>query len=78
MIAGLEFIMRKTCLLLLMLVLGIGIGLTISGRLASVQARAKAGAGFAAVPGSLGSEDLTGPYDVVKNWPQDISAFAGQ
>jgi len=71
--------MRKISLLLLMLVLGIGIGigLTISSRLAPVQARSKPGAGFAAVPGSVGSQDLTGPYDVVKNWPQDISTLPG-
>src|SRR6202044_1407927 len=60
-----------------MLAIGIAIGLTISNRLASVQAQPKPGAGFAAVPGSLGSEDLTGPYDVVKNWPQDISTLPG-
>jgi hypothetical protein len=69
--------MRKIWLMLAMLALGIGIGLTISARLALVQAQAKPGAGFAAVPGSLGSEDLTGPYDVVKNWPQDVSTLPG-
>ena len=52
--------MRKVWLMLLMLALGVGIGLTISARLASVQAQSKPGAGFAAVPGTLGSEDLTG------------------
>src|ERR1700683_602881 len=69
--------MRKIWLMLLMLALGIGIGLPISGSLASVEARPKAGAGFAAVPGTLGSEDLTGGYEVVKNWPQDISTLPG-
>jgi len=59
--------MRKIWLMLLMLALGVGIGLTISARLASVQAKSKPGAGFAAVPGTLGSEDLTGAYEVVKN-----------
>ncbi len=69
--------MRKIWLMLLMLAIGIAIGLTISNRLASVAAQSKPGAGFAAVPGSLGSEDLTGPYDVVKNWPQDVSTLPG-
>jgi hypothetical protein len=69
--------MRKVWLMLLMLALGIGIGLTISSKLAPVAAQSKAGTGFAAVPGELGSEDLTGPYEVVKNWPQDISALPG-
>ena len=63
---------------MLTLALGIGIGLMVSGRLAPVEAaRSKPRAGFAAVPGSLGSEDLTGPYEVVKNWPQDISSLPG-
>jgi len=60
-----------------MVALGVGIGLTISGRLAPVEAKSKPGTGFAAIPGNLGSEDLTGPYDVVKNWPQDISTLPG-
>ena len=64
--------MRKFALSLLTLAVGIGIGLTIAGRQARVEAaRSKQGTGFAAVPGTLGSEDLTGPYEVAKNWPQD-------
>ena len=27
--------------------------------------------------GELGSEDLTGPYELVKNWPQDVSTLPG-
>ena len=69
--------MRKVLLMLLMVAIGVGIGLTISGRLSSVNAKSKPGTGFAAVPGSLGSEDLTGAYDVVKNWPQDVSTLPG-
>lgn len=68
--------MRKVWLMLLMLAVGIGIGLAVSGRLIPAEARSKPGAGFAAIPGGLGSEDLTGPYEVVKNWPQDISSLA--
>ena len=56
--------------MLLMLAIGVGLGLVISSKLASVEARSKPGAGFAAVPGTWGCEDLTGPYEVVKNWPQ--------
>jgi hypothetical protein len=69
--------MRKVWLMLVVLVLGIGIGLTISNRMARVEAQSKPGAGFAAVPGELGSQDLTGAYEVVKNWPQDISTLPG-
>ncbi|MDP9052774.1 MAG: hypothetical protein M3N93_00500 [Acidobacteriota bacterium] len=63
--------------MLSILALGVGIGLTISGRLAPVQARSNPGTGFAAVPGSVGSEDLTGPYEIVKDWPQNISTLPG-
>ena len=32
------------------------------------------GQGFAAVPGLTGGQDIFGPYDVVPNWPQPMSA----
>jgi len=50
-------------------------------RPAAVQADTKPvtkpGTGFAAVPGSLGGQDITGPYEVVKGWPKDISTLPG-
>src|SRR6266851_2980575 len=69
--------MRRVWLMLVVLALGVGIGLTISGKLGRVEAQSKPGTGFAAVPGGLGSEDLTGPYEVVKNWPQAVSTLPG-
>jgi hypothetical protein len=69
--------MRKIGLMLLMLALGVGVGIRISGRLARVEGQARPGVGFAAIPGSVGSEDLTGPYEVVKGWPKDISTLPG-
>src|SRR5580692_6958824 len=56
--------MRKAGMFLLMVALGVGIGLMISGKLAPVEGQANPGTGFAAVPGGVGSEDLTGPYEV--------------
>ena len=70
--------MRKVILPLLTFVLGIGAAMLI-GRPASGQQPAAAAppSGFAAVPGAIGSQDLTGPYDVVKGWPKDISTLPG-
>ena len=34
-------------------------------------------ASFAAVPGLRGGQDQFGPYEVVENWPQDISELPG-
>src|ERR1700742_1458257 len=34
-------------------------------------------AGFAATPGVIGGQDMFGPYDIVKDWPKDISTVPG-
>src|SRR6185503_5423600 len=31
----------------------------------------------AAVPGAVGNMELTGPYDVVADWPKDLSTLPG-
>src|SRR5258708_32798721 len=69
--------MRKLWLMLSILAVGIGIGVTISNKIGLVEAKGKPGAGFAAVPGALGAEDILGPYELVKNWPQDVSQLPG-
>jgi len=38
---------------------------------------AKPGSGFAAVPGEKRGWDLTGPYEVVPNWPRPMSQGSG-
>jgi len=35
--------------------------------------QAPPGAGFAAIPGLKGGQDIFGPYDVVRNWPKPMS-----
>src|SRR4051794_2698362 len=42
-----------------------------------VLGQEKAGAGVAAVPGTVGGQDMFGPYDLVAGWPKDISTLAG-
>ena len=68
--------MKKIGVMLLLVALGIGIGLVISKTRAGAG-QGRPGTGFAAVPGTLGGEDMSGPYEVVKNWPQDISTLPG-
>src|SRR6266699_2593678 len=68
--------MRKVIVMLVVFGLGAGFGIwTETNRV--VAQRSTAGAGYAAVPGAIGSEDLTGPYEVVKGWPKDISTLPG-
>jgi hypothetical protein len=38
-----------------------------------VQGQQPAGAGFAAIPGLKGGQDLFGPYEAVRNWPRPMS-----
>jgi outer membrane lipoprotein-sorting protein len=68
--------MRNTVALLVVFGLGVGFGMWREGDRAEAQ-RAAAGVGFAAIPSAIGSEDLTGPYEVVKGWPKDISTLPG-
>jgi len=69
--------MKKFGAMFLMLVIGLIAGIKISGSLSPVEGQGKPGTGFAAVPGALGGEDLTGPYEVAKNWPKDVSTLPG-
>ena len=48
-------------------------GAFVATRLQTVHGPGQPGAGFAAVPGSKGGWDLTGPYDVVRDWPKPMS-----
>ena len=46
-------------------------------RIPAAEAQAKPGAGFAAIPGTVGGQDTFGAYDIVKGWPKDISTLPG-
>jgi len=45
----------------------------IDGRTGNAQEHEVAGAGFAAIPGLKGGQDIFGPYEVVENWPKPMS-----
>jgi hypothetical protein len=66
--------MRTVVLILVTFAVGAGAGSWMTS--APQTAPATSAAGFAAVPGAIGSQDLTGP-DVVKGWPKDISTLPG-
>jgi hypothetical protein len=52
-------------------------GFLAGTKLSPVQAKDKPGAGFAAAPGEMGVQDIFGPYEVVKDWPKNISTIPG-
>jgi peptidylamidoglycolate lyase len=45
----------------------------LGGRTGGMEEQQPAGAGFAAVPGLKGGQDIFGPYEVVENWPKPMS-----
>jgi DNA-binding beta-propeller fold protein YncE len=70
--------MRTVAVAVLTFVVGTGLGMWMEGRRGAALAQSAAPAnGFAAVPGAIGSQDLTGPYEVAKGWPKDISTIPG-
>ena len=71
--------MRKVLVAIALLAVGVGIGCQANRQPAAEgQAQpAPAANGFAAVPGDVGSQDVSGPYEVVPGWPKDISTIPG-
>jgi hypothetical protein len=74
-----EIRMRRVAITLLTFALGaIFAVLFLNGRNVEGQAQpAAAAGGFSAVPNAVGTQDVTGPYEVVKGWPKDVSTLAG-
>ena len=66
--------MRKVGVPLLMIAAGVLISFTIACSAASEPVEAAApGAGFAAIPGEKGGQDLFGAYEPVVGWPKPMS-----
>src|SRR5215467_11825671 len=64
----------------LALAAGLAIGVAVGDRIVSAPAGAQtetATASFSAVPGAIGAEDVSGPYEVVPGWPKDLSTLPG-
>ena len=66
------------CLFPLTIVLVLALGPGRRTIEAQTQTPTTPGAGFAAIPGAKGGQDVFGPYDVVKGWPKDISTLPWQ
>ncbi|HEY3161534.1 MAG TPA: peptidyl-alpha-hydroxyglycine alpha-amidating lyase family protein [Vicinamibacterales bacterium] len=69
--------MRKHAALVLTAVAAFAGGLLVATTTLPVFSQAQPGAGFAAVPGEKGGWDITGPYDVVRDWPKPLAQLPG-
>jgi NHL repeat len=69
--------MRRYSSLLLIGAVTFAGGLLVGTASLSVQSQTQPGSGFAAVPGEKGGWDITGPYEVVSDWPKPLSQLPG-
>jgi len=68
--------MRRTVLTIVAISIAFAVGYIFAVQHTTVLGQARPGAGFAAVPGEKGGQDLFGPYDVVA-WPKPFSQLPG-
>src|SRR3990170_5454810 len=71
-----EEYMRRTVLTIVAISIAFAVGYIFAVQHTTVLGQARPGAGFAAVPGEKGGQDLFGPYDVVA-WPKPFSQLPG-
>ena len=73
--------MNKFVLIGVALVAGLAVGIPVGRGMTTESAPAgdgaPASAGFAAVAGEIGGQDLFGAYDIVRDWPKDVSTLPG-
>src|SRR5688500_15470129 len=67
----------RVSLRLIALVAAVAVGYVAADRLIPAQAQSRSTASYAATPNTVGSLEATGPYDVVPNWPKDLSTTPG-
>ena len=72
--------MSKRWIVVSLVAVALVAGYLVGNRQSPVQGQEEEGlaSGFAAVPDAVGAMDVTGPYDVVADWPKDISTLPGQ
>ena len=72
--------MSRTATIVLALVVGLAVGIPLGGRLMPSFDEAVGGdrrARRSAVPDAIGAQDISGPYEVVRDWPQDLATLPG-
>jgi hypothetical protein len=71
--------MNKTGTIVFALAVGAAIGVTGGSRLLNPAAEAQTATAtsFSAVPGAIGEQDISGPYEVQAGWPKDLSTLPG-
>jgi hypothetical protein len=71
--------MSKTVTIGMSLVVGLALGVAGGSRLMNPSAEAQTAAttSFSAVPGAIGEQDVSGPYEVQQGWPKDIATLPG-
>jgi peptidylamidoglycolate lyase len=67
--------MNSRALVAVAALVGILVGFVLAGRQADDEPSASMS--FAAIPGQIGDQDQTGPYDVVEGWPKPLSQLPG-
>ena len=64
----------------LVLAVGVAAGIPLGGRFMPTRdnpAPPPTSAVYSAVPGAIGTQDVSGPYEVVPGWPKDLSTLPG-
>src|SRR5882757_4840074 len=72
--------MNKTVTIVSALAAGMAVGISGGSQLMNSPAEAQtaaAPASFSAVPGAIGAQDVSGPYEVQEGWPQDLATLPG-
>ena len=69
--------MRRKSALLITAVVAFAGGLFAALTTLSLYSQSQPGSGFAAVPGEKGGWDVTGPYEVARDWPKPLSQLPG-
>ena len=69
--------MSKTLTIISVLAIGLTAGIAVDRLLVNPAEAQTAPTSFSAVPGAIGAQDISGPYDVVQGWPKDLSTLPG-